>query len=363
MRVGVLGAGQLGRMLALAGYPLGLRFTFLDPAPDSPASALAEQLVAPFDDAQALTRLSECDVVTFEFENVPAQTVEALSTRTRVFPGARALGVAQDRLHEKTAFRELGIPTAKFAAVDDRPSFERALGEIGLPCVLKTRRFGYDGKGQHVIRSAADAEAAWSSLGGKALLLEAFVPFTRELSLLSVRSISGDTRFYPLVENEHFEGILRLSRAPAPHLSPKLQANAEAHAHRLLDRLDYVGVLALELFEVEGGLYANEIAPRVHNSGHWTIEGARTSQFENHLRAVCGLPLGDASALGPCAMLNFIGRVPPAAQLLAIPDAHLHDYDKEPRERRKVGHLTVRAHTAELVEARIREAQALLDLR
>ncbi|GMV19366.1 MAG: N5-carboxyaminoimidazole ribonucleotide synthase [Polyangiaceae bacterium] len=360
MRVGVLGAGQLGRMLALAGYPLGLRFCFLDPTPDSPAAALAEQLVADWHDAHALTQLSECNVVTFEFENVPVETVEVLTTRTRVCPGPTALGVAQDRLHEKTAFQELGIPTAKFAAVHDEAGLGEALAEIGAPAVLKTRRFGYDGKGQYVIRSAAEAPDAWRALGGEPLILEDFVPFSRELSLLAVRNRSGDTRFYPLVENEHAEGILRLSRAPARDLEPELQARAESHAQRLLDRLDYVGVMALELFDVKGTLFANEIAPRVHNSGHWTIEGARTSQFENHLRAICGLPLGDASALGPTAMLNFIGHVPPAAMLLEIPDAHLHDYGKAPRARRKVGHLTLRAGSPEELEVKIARARELL---
>jgi len=360
LRIGVLGAGQLGRMLALAGYPLGFRFCFLDPTPGSPAGALAEQLVAAWDDAQALTGLAECDVVTFEFENVPVETVEVLTTRTRVCPGPTALGVAQDRLHEKTAFRELGIPTAEFFAVSDQASLRAALASLGTPAVLKTRRFGYDGKGQHVIRSDEDRDAAWASLGGKALLLEAFVPFDRELSLVAVRSRSGDTRFYPLVENEHADGILRLTRAPARDLDPALQRRAEEHARALLDRLDYVGVMALELFEVEGTLYANEIAPRVHNSGHWTIEGARTSQFENHLRAIAGLPLGDASALGPTAMLNLIGRVPPLARLLALPDAHLHDYGKTPRAQRKVGHLTLRADSPAELEARIAAAREIL---
>lgn len=361
MKVGVLGAGQLGRMLALAGYPLGLRFCFLDPAAGSPASALAEHVVAPWGDAQALTQLAECDVVTFEFENVPVETVEMLATRTQVCPGAKALAVARDRLHEKTAFQELGIPTAKFAAVDDAAGLASALSEVGLPAVLKTRCFGYDGKGQHVIRSAADADAAWRALGGQPLLLEAFVAFSRELSLIAVRSRSGDTRFYPLVENEHRDGILHLSRAPARNLDPGQQTRAEEHARRLLERLSYVGVLTLELFDVGGTLFANEIAPRVHNSGHWTIEGAETSQFENHLRAVCGLPLGGASARGPTAMLNFVGHMPPAGRVLGIAGAHLHDYGKLPRARRKLGHVTLCGASPADLEAKIAEALALLE--
>jgi 5-(carboxyamino)imidazole ribonucleotide synthase len=361
VKVGVLGAGQLGRMLALAGYPLGFQFCFSDPTEDSPAGDLAEQIVAPWDDSVALARLAECDVITFEFENIPVEVVETLAAKTQVCPGAKALAVACDRLNEKTTFEELGIPTAKFAAVCDEPSLRRALGEIGLPAVLKTRRFGYDGKGQQVLRSADDANDAWRGLGGQELLLEAFVPFSRELSLLAVRGRSGEIRFYPRVENEHREGILRLSRAPARDLDPALQHRAEDFARRLLERLDYVGVLALELFDVDGTLHANEIAPRVHNSGHWSIEGAQTSQFENHLRAVCGLPLGDTSARGPTAMLNCIGRMPPAASVMAIGGAHFHDYGKVARAGRKVGHLTVCADSAGDLEAKIIEVQALLE--
>ncbi len=361
MKVGVLGAGQLGRMIALAGYPLGFRFCFLDPTADSPAGAIAEQIVAPWNDASALDQLAACDVVTFEFENVPVEVVERLAAKTQVCPGAKALAVARDRLHEKTAFQALGIPTAQFAAVSDEAAFRRALAEIGLPAVLKTRRFGYDGKGQQLIRSADDANDAWRALGGQELLLEAFVPFSRELSLIAVRSRSGEIRYYPLVENDHREGILRLSRAPARNLDPALQHGAEDFARRLLERLDYVGVLALELFDVDGTLHANEIAPRVHNSGHWTIEGAQTSQFENHLRAVCDLPLGDTSVRGPTAMINCIGRMPSTASVMAIGGAHLHDYGKSPRAQRKVGHVTVCADSPADLEAKITEVQALLE--
>jgi 5-(carboxyamino)imidazole ribonucleotide synthase len=359
--VGVLGAGQLGRMLALAGYPLGLRFRFLDPTPGSPASALAEQIVADYDDAEALARLSECDVVTFEFENVPVDAVEVLATRTRVHPSPTALAVAQDRLHEKTAFRELRIPTATFAAAHDEAELRAAVAQIGLPAVVKTRRFGYDGKGQLVVRSEADVTAAWRSLGERPLLVEALVPFTRELSLLAVRARSGEARFYPLVENSHADGVLRESRVPARGISARLQEEAESHAHRLLEQLDYVGVLALELFDVEGVLHANEIAPRVHNSGHWTIEGAATSQFENHLRAVSGLPLGETALTGPTAMLNLLGRIPSPGRLLALPGAHLHDYGKAPRAGRKVGHLTLRADHEAALDERLGAARALLE--
>lgn len=358
--VGVLGAGQLGRMLAQAGHALGLRFLFVDPTPGSPAGQIAEQIVAPYTDESALARLAECDVVTFEFESVPAAAAEWLTTRVRVHPPPRALDVAQDRVREKTEFQELGIPTADFAEVDDAASLEKAIVKVGLPAVLKTRRLGYDGKGQQVIRERSQALEALTALGGSGLILESFVPFARELSLLAVRSRSGELRFYPLVENTHRDGILRETLAPAPNLSPALVEQAESHASRLLGELDYVGVLALELFDVNGKLLANEIAPRVHNSGHWSIDGARTSQFENHLRAILDLPLGDASALCPSAMINFIGSIPDAKAVLAIPDTHLHVYGKEPRPGRKVGHATVRAPDPRTLAERTEALKALV---
>jgi len=360
MRVGVLGAGQLGRMLALSGYPLGLEFRFVDPSPQAPASKLGDHIVADYEDPDALKRLAECDVVTFEFESVPVKAARKLAETVRIHPPADALGIAQDRLYEKTSFRELGIATAEFARVDDEASFRTALAQIGLPAVLKTRRLGYDGKGQQIIREEKDADTAFAALSGVPLILEAFVSFRRELSVIAVRGRDKDTRFYPVIENEHDAGILSLSRAPARDLDERIRREAEDYATRLLDRFDYVGVLALELFDLEGRLYANEIAPRVHNSGHWTIEGARTSQFENHLRAILGLPLGSTEALGPAAMLNLIGKVPDPARVLDVVDAHLHDYAKEPRARRKVGHVTVRAPDAAILEERIQTLKTLL---
>jgi 5-(carboxyamino)imidazole ribonucleotide synthase len=358
--VGVLGAGQLGRMLAQAGHALGLRFLFVDPTPDSPAGQIAEQIVAPYDDERALGRLAECDVVTFEFESVPSVAAEWLAPRVKVHPPARALTVAQDRVREKSAFQELGIPTADFAEVDDAQSLDAAIERVGLPAVLKTRRLGYDGKGQAVIRDRASLGNTLASLGGTGLILESFVGFTRELSLLAVRGRSGELRFYPLVENTHREGILRETLAPASNLTPKLVQQAESHASRLLTELDYVGVLALELFDVDGTLLANEIAPRVHNSGHWSIDGARTSQFENHLRAILDLPLGDADALCPSAMVNFIGSIPEAKSVLAIPDTHLHLYGKLPRPGRKVGHATVRGPDPGTLQERLARLRSLI---
>jgi 5-(carboxyamino)imidazole ribonucleotide synthase len=361
-RIGVLGAGQLGRMLGLAARALGLEVTFLDPTAGSPAAAVGELIVADYADAAALTRIASADVVTFEFENVPVSAVQQLEQHTKVFPGSAALEVAQDRFGEKSCFRSLGIGTAPFEPVGTWAELQAALGRIGLPAVLKTRRFGYDGKGQALLRSEADAQAAFERLGSAPLILEGFVKFQRELSVVAARSRTGEVACYPLVENHHTAGILRKTIAPAPGVTTELQRAANQHVEKLLAHLDYVGVLALELFEVDGELLANEIAPRVHNTGHWTIEGAQTSQFENHLRAILGLPLGQAEAISPCAMLNLIGSKPDAAALLAVPDTHLHWYGKEPRPGRKVGHVTVRAPDVATLEQRVVELERLIAL-
>lgn len=348
--VGIVGGGQLARMLALAGYPLGLRCVVLDPASDACAGQVAPQVHGEYDDLEALDELARrSDVVTFDFENVPAAALAHLADEVPVHPCPAALACAQDRLAEKTLFNQLGIGTAPYATVDSREQLGAAVATIGLPAVLKTRRLGYDGKGQQVLRSAADLDAAWDALGGVPLILEGFVDFTRELSILAVRSLSGEEAFYPLTENRHAGGILRLSRAPCA--DPALQAAAQDCARAVVERLDYVGVLAIEFFDCGGRLIANEMAPRVHNSGHWTIEGARTSQFENHLRAICGLPLGSTAALGPVAMLNFIGRLPPREAFLAHPDVHWHDYGKVPRHGRKVGHATLCADSPAALDA------------
>ncbi|MCS7067133.1 MAG: 5-(carboxyamino)imidazole ribonucleotide synthase [Meiothermus sp.] len=361
MRVGVLGGGQLGRMLALAGYPLGLRFRFLDSVAEAPAGPLAELLVGDYTDESLLARFAEgLELVTYEFENVPLAAATWLAERLPVYPPPRALEVAQDRVAEKTFFQGLGIPTPLFYPVQTHNDLLDGLERTGFPALLKTRRLGYDGKGQQLLRSPAEVEAAWAQLGGQPLILEAFVPFERELSILSVRSRSGQVGFYPLVENHHAGGILRKSLAPAPATPARLQHEAESIALRVMEKLDYVGVLAIELFEVEGALWANEMAPRVHNSGHWTIEGAETSQFENHLRAVLGWPLGSTAARGHAAMLNLIGERPEAAKVLAVPGAHLHLYGKEPRPGRKVGHITLRADTPEALEAHLGRLEAIM---
>ncbi|HEY7311498.1 MAG TPA: 5-(carboxyamino)imidazole ribonucleotide synthase [Gemmataceae bacterium] len=359
--IGVLGAGQLGRMLALAGYPLGLRFRFLDTAHEAPVRDLAEFIRAEFSDAAALDRFAAgLEVVTYEFENVPVEVADKLSRRLAVYPPPAALQVSQDRLDEKSFFRQVGIPTAPFVPVRTRADLDRGLTEAGCPAILKTRRMGYDGKGQCVIRDPAGAEQAWQKLtkSGRdktdaGLLLEGFVRFDRELSQIAVRGRDGQMAFYPLVENHHAEGMLRLSLAPAPDLTPELESLARDYATRILEALEYVGVLAIEFFQQGGLLIANEMAPRVHNSGHWTIEGAETSQFENHLRAILGLPLGATDARGPCAMLNLIGELPEVKAVLAQAGAHLHLYGKKPRPGRKIGHITVRASTMAEVRKRV----------
>ena len=346
-KVGILGAGQLGRMLAIAGYPLDLGFVFVDPAPDAPAAALADQIALDYDNPTAQSALAGCDVVTYEFENVPVAAAEQLLRVVSVLPPPAALVVAQDRLLEKGCFRELGIPTPEFRGVGSESELESALRDLGLPAFVKTRRFGYDGRGQAVIERLDQAAACFKRLRGLPLIVERKVGFDRELSVIAVRGKTGEIRFYPLVENHHEHGILKSTLAPAPDLTPELTRKAEGYARRLLEHFDYVGVLALELFQVGSELVANEIAPRVHNSGHWTIEGAETSQFENHLRAVLGMPLGDTATRGHSAMLNLIGSLPDPAPLLELPGAHLHLYGKSERAGRKLGHLTLRRNSPE----------------
>lgn len=359
--VGILGGGQLGRMLALAGTPLGLRFRFLDPSPDPPVQGLGQVVRAQYDDAAALEAFRDgLDLVTYEFENVPAAAVEMLAPTVSVLPPAAALHVAQDRLTEKETFRRLGVKTAPFHPVDTRAELDRGIEALGLPCVLKTRRLGYDGKGQRVLREAAEVDSSWEELGGVPLLLEGFVPFTRELSVIGVRGRDGNTAFYPLTENKHQDGILRTSRAPIPGFDPARQQEGQEIAGRILDTLDYVGVLAVELFDTPEGLLANEIAPRVHNSGHWTQDGAVTSQFENHLRAVLGLPLGSPEARGWSAMINLIGTLPPRRPILELPGTHLHLYDKEPRPGRKLGHVNVVAESPEALAQRLEMLEGVL---
>jgi 5-(carboxyamino)imidazole ribonucleotide synthase len=346
MTIGIVGAGQLGRMMALAGYPLGLDFLFLDKDAKTPGGQLAPLLAGELTDRKLLGELGRrCAVVTFDWENVPVDALESLPDgAARIFPPTRALAAAQDRLSEKRTFELLGIPTTHYAAVDSRESLDAAVRLVGLPGVLKTRRLGYDGKGQFVLRKPRDLDAAWDALAGpatrkSALLYENLVPFDAEVSIIAVRSIAGDVAFYPLNLNVHREGILRLTRAPYGNTA--LTRQAQRAARKLLEHFGYVGVLTIEFFVKRGRLVANEMAPRVHNSGHWTIEGAVTSQFENHVRAIAGLPLGSTRARGHSAMINLIGELPAREALLREAGLHWHDYGKTARPGRKLGHLTL----------------------
>ncbi|MBS2016112.1 MAG: 5-(carboxyamino)imidazole ribonucleotide synthase [Deltaproteobacteria bacterium] len=362
MMIGVLGGGQLGRMIALAGYTLGQRFVFLDPGAESSAGHVGNLRVGAYDDEERLSELArKSDVVTYEFENVPVGSARFLNELVRVYPPPRALEVSQDRLDEKSFFASVGIPTAGFAGVSTKAELDAAVARLGLPAILKTRRFGYDGKGQWVLRTKDDVDRAWEALGAASLILEAFVPFEREMSILSVRSTTGETRFWPLVENEHRDGILRLSVPKSDAWTQELQDRAERYAQSVLDELGYVGVLAIELFVVGDELVANEMAPRVHNSGHWTIEGSETSQFENHVRAILGLPLGSTRMVGRSAMINAIGKLPPREAVLRIDGAHLHAYGKDGAPGRKVGHVTARAETKEELRALVSTLMPLVD--
>jgi 5-(carboxyamino)imidazole ribonucleotide synthase len=347
MLVAIVGGGQLGQMLALAGIPLGHRFRALDPSAGAPAGRACEQIVGAYDDPEALDRLVDgADVLTYEFENVPVEAVRTVERRVPVLPSPTSLERTQDRLAERAVFEEAGFRTARYAPAATQEELARALDVTGLPAVAKLRRLGYDGKGQAVIRAPQDLEPAWRALGGAPAIVESFVEFRRELSIVAVRGRDGSCETYPLVENTHRDGILRLSRAPAT-TSTDIRDEAEAGVRRVLERLEHVGVLTIELFETVDGLVANEIAPRVHNSGHWTIEGAETSQFENHVRAVTGMPLGSTDPIGHSAMVNLIGALPDPATVAAISGAHLHLYGKEPRPGRKLGHVTIRSQDAE----------------
>jgi 5-(carboxyamino)imidazole ribonucleotide synthase len=356
-RVGIVGAGQLGLMLGQAGKSLDLEFAFLDPADNPPARAVGPVRSEPFDSEEGLAMLAGCDVVTYEFENVPVAAVETLLNKVPVFPPPGALQHAQDRLREKQLFASLDIPVPDWHEVSTRRQLDAALEVIGLPLVLKTRRFGYDGKGQFVIRKIEDAEMAWQELGGTPAIAEQWVPYEREISVFGARATDGAIAVYPMTQNEHRQGILHVSKAPAE--GALLAEEAAAHLRKLLTYLDYVGILALEMFVIGNRVLANEFAPRVHNSGHWTIEGSRTSQFENHLRAILGLPLGDTGAVGHVAMINLIGSMPAGISLIER-GWHLHDYGKAARPGRKLGHMTIVADDA---EARDRElSNALIAL-
>ncbi len=346
--IGILGAGQLGRMLAIAALKLGLRCHVFAPEPEAPAhDAAMAKTVAPYEDEAALARFADSvDVVTYEFENVPTATVEFLNARKPVRPGVRALSLTQDRFVEKTFLRDLGLETAPFAAIDNAGELARLIATLGRPAILKTRRFGYDGKGQTMIREGSDVGAVHRTLGAGPMILEGFVVFEREVSVVAARSLEGEVAAFDLCENEHERHILARTRLPA-HVGPGIEAEAQRMAASILDALDYVGVIGVELFVARGRdgaerLIVNEIAPRVHNSGHWTIDGAQTSQFEQHVRAIAGWPLGSPARHGAIEMHNLIGEEAEEwRDILAQPDLSLHLYGKlETRPGRKMGHVT-----------------------
>jgi 5-(carboxyamino)imidazole ribonucleotide synthase len=343
--IGILGGGQLGRMLAVAGAELGFDVHIFDPQPDCPASRVAARSwAAPWEDAGAVQGFADrCDAITYEFENVPVEAVAIAARSAALRPGARSLELTQDRVIEKSFINEAGVQTVPFAPVDDLISLDAAIQMIGLPALLKTRRFGYDGKGQAWIRNAADAEAAWRSIGEQPAILEGAARFVRELSVVAARSVDGQVRAYPLAENVHADGILKTTTAPAPGVSGATQARALEIAAALGGGLDHVGVFAVELFEMENGeLLVNEIAPRVHNTGHWTSDACACGQFEQHMRAVAGWPLGEVDPHSSAVMLNLIGHdVDDWPSLSAEPDVRLHLYGKrQTRDGRKMGHAT-----------------------
>ncbi len=342
MRLGILGGGQLARMMSIAAAPLGVRVRTYDPSPDACAGDVCELIVGEYDDAKALQRFADgLDAVTYEFENVPTIAAETLTPLVRVRPGIESLRISQDRGLEKHALIAAGFEVAPWSPVDSLDALREAVETIGTPAILKTRRGGYDGKGQAIIADVADLPRAWSAIDERPAVLEKMLRFDRELSLVATRGVEDSAAYYPLVENAHRQGILRVTVAPATGVTEAIDAEAQAMARTLMTSLDHIGVLTIELFEVDGRLIANEFAPRVHNSGHWTIDGAATSQFENHVRAVMGLPLGSTEVRCPTMMLNCIGQLPHVPTVLSCPDSKLHDYRKQPRPGRKVAHVNV----------------------
>jgi 5-(carboxyamino)imidazole ribonucleotide synthase len=345
MHIGIIGGGQLGQMLGAAAKRLGIKCTFVDPSESPPASREGPVIQKAFDDPAALAELAaNCDVITYEFENVPVQALLNIADRVPVYPPPDALRIAQDRLNEKQLFEQLDIPLPPYHAIDSPGDFQDAVTRLRLPLVLKTRRFGYDGKGQCVIRAVNDIAAAWDELGDHPLIAEAFVPFDYEVSVIGVRNPAGDVAIWPLTKNAHEQGILRTSLAPVA--DDELFEKASGYMRRLLSHLDYVGVLSLELFVTERELLANEFAPRVHNSGHWTIEGAATSQFTNHMLAISGQAPGSTACPGFAGMINLIGEIPDDTSTAAGPRVFLHDYGKAARPGRKLGHVTILADSA-----------------
>lgn len=362
MKIGVLGGGQLGKMLAEAGKPLGHEFVFLDPSPEACAREHGAHIVGAFDDGASLEQLAEqCDVVTYEFENLPLKSVEQVADITTVYPSTEALRITQDRLFEKEFCQELGVPCAEYVAVPNPDAVEPAGATLGFPCILKTRRLGYDGKGQVFLKSEDDIPEAKELAATQECILEKVVPFTKECSIVCTRSQDGNIALYPLAENTHREGILRVSVAPADVAETTVD-QARNIATKVLERLAYVGTLAVELFVLpDGSVAINEFAPRVHNSGHWSIEGAETSQFENHIRAITGMEPGSTTPRGHSVMINIIGTVPDLSTLESDNDIHIHLYGKSERPGRKIGHITVCSSGPSVVAQKAKAIETLCE--
>jgi len=361
MKIGVLGAGQLGRMLALAGTPLEHQFYFYDPS-GTPSAGLANITIDKGGNNQELINhfLSKIDVVTYEFENIPHKLTQQISLKKPLFPSSESIRICQNRTYEKELFTRLGIPTAQFKTVSSKSELEAFSRQMGTALMAKSVTEGYDGKGQYLLQSPDDAAHAWAAIKHKKVLAETFINFKRELSIIAVRAQSGEVKFYPLTENKHHKGILRYSFAPAPQIKKETQKEAESYIRALLEEMKHVGVLTLELFETQTGLVANEMAPRVHNSGHWTIEGSACSQFENHIRAIAGQPLGDTSTDKFNCMINIIGKKGNTNELLALPYVHMHMYDKRERKGRKLGHLTIQADSYQELIWRVENTISML---
>ena len=361
MKIGVLGAGQLGRMMAISGYPLNHQFGFSGNTNDEPASLLGH-MFALEDNAENIESLvAFADVITYESENTDVEIVKEINKDIPVYPGEKSLFTTQHRGREKALFDQLNIPCAPYQMVNSLADLTKAVSDIGLPAILKTATEGYDGKGQFLMHHTDQIKEAFDSMQGVESILEGFVNFKRELSLIAVRGIDNDHKYYPLVENTHHNGILRLTIAPAQTIDPKVQETAEHYMQTLLDEMGHVGVLTIELFETENGLVVNEMAPRVHNSGHWSIEGAHTSQFENHIRAISGMPLGDTSPTHAfSAMINIIGKIGPTDLVLNMANANLHLYDKTERENRKLGHINIIANSQAQLDTSIQQLKDFL---
>ncbi len=359
MKIGIIGGGQLAQMLAWSAVPLGIKTLVLDPNPDCPASLAAEIIVGDYDDLNALQALAKrVDVITYEFENVPTAALKQIKSK-KIFPSLEILEVAQERLAEKQCFVDLKIPTTEFYAVNSEEDLIQAAKKFGYPFVVKTRRMGYDGKGQAIIRAENEVKVVFQQLGGQPLMAENWVEFQMEVSQIAVRDQAGKIYYYPLTLNVHRDGILRQSHAPYDS-SLKIAQLAVNYTKKLMEKFNYVGVMAIEFFVHQGGLIANEMAPRVHNSGHWTIEGAVTSQFQNHMRAIAGLPLGCTDDIQQTVMINLIGNHPPINELMQFPDVYCHFYGKTPAKGRKLGHLTLVKASPAIFKKTVKELFELL---